>query len=146
MEENKEEQIKILARRDAFASIAIWQIAAFALLLFFVWASEWLDAPSHLFDAEATPFSIYRVAVLSLGIIAAGIVTVGHTYEQQRTILRRLLKTCLYCHRVQTPQGIWEHVEEYFIKHYPVPMKRIACPACEDMLDSVADKGGATRS
>jgi hypothetical protein len=137
---HKEEERKISVRRDSFTSIAVWQVVTFSLLLLFVWASELLDAPAHLFGSAPTPFSIYRVSVLTLGILAAAIVAVGHTYEQQRGLLRRLLKTCLYCHRVETPQGVWEHVEEYFIRHYPVPMDRVACPACEQMLESVADK------
>jgi hypothetical protein len=136
---HKEEERKVSARRDSFASIAVWQSVTFMLLLLFVWASELLDAPAHLFGCEPTPFNLYRVSILTLGILAAGIVAIGHTYEQQRNLLRKLLRTCLYCHRVQTPHGAWEHVEEYFIKHYPVPMDRVACPACERMLESVSD-------
>jgi hypothetical protein len=133
----REEEIKINARRDAFTRIAFWQYMAFIFLLCFVWVIEVLDIPHRVFGVEDTPFS-------------------GHTYEQQRSLLRKLLKTCLYCHRVKTPHGHWEHVEEYFIKHYPVSMERGACPACEEMLalmngkndnitDAIARKGIESR-
>lgn len=131
---HSEEQAKIAARRDAFASIAFWQIMAFVFLLCIVWASELLDFPQLVYGAEHTPFSWFRVSFLSAAVIASAVITVGHTYEQQRDLLKKLLKTCLYCHRVKTPHGTWEHVEEYFIKHYPVAIDRGACPSCQEML------------
>ena len=133
----REEDIKMRARKDAFARIAFWQELAFICLLCFVWVIEILDIPRLTWGAEATPFSLYRACALSAGVLAAAVLAIGHTYEQQRSLLRKLLKTCLYCHRVKTVFGKWEHVEEYFIKHYPVSMERGACPACEEMLASM---------
>jgi hypothetical protein len=130
----REEETKMNARRDAFARIAFWQYMAFIFLLCFVCVIEVLDIPHRAFGAEETPFSLYRVCLLSAAVIGAAVIAIGHTYEQQRSLLRKLLKTCLYCHRVKTPHGHWEHVEEYFIKHYPISMERGACPACEEML------------
>ncbi len=132
-----DEEVKIKERRDAFASIALWQTMAFVFLLLVVCANELFDFPALVFGAKHVPFSVYRFCLLAAAIITAGIVTIGHTYEQQRSLLRKLLKTCLYCHRVQTSAGKWEHVEEYFIRHYPVAMDRGFCPSCEQMLASV---------
>jgi len=137
---HKDEERKIAARRDAFARIAIWQTLVFVLLICFVWANELFDLPALMFGAAATSFNLYLASVLTAAIIVAAVIAVGHTYEQQRGLLRRLLQTCMYCHRVKTREGTWEHVEEYFIKHYPVPMERGACPACSDMLVSVTEK------
>lgn len=122
---------------DAFANIALWQFMAFAMLLCFVWASELLDIPSMVFGMKETPFNLFRVSMLSAAIITAGIVAVGHTYEQQRRLVNELLMTCLYCHRVQTPDGKWEHVEEYFMDNFPVAIERGACPECQAMLSSI---------
>ena len=136
----REEEIKVNARRDAFTRIAFWQYMAFIFLLSFVWVIEILDIPYRAFGAEPTPFSLYRACLLSAAVIAAAVIAIGHTYEQQRSLLRKLLKTCLYCHRVKTVFGKWEHVEEYFIKHYPVSMERGACPSCEEMLSQMNEK------
>lgn len=136
----REEEIKMNARKDAFARIAFWQYMAFFFLLAFVWVNEILDIPRLAFGAAATPFSLYRGCVLTAAVLAAAVIAIGHTYEQQRSLLRKLLKTCLYCHRVKTAFGKWEHVEEYFIKHYPVSMERGACPACEEMLALMNEK------
>ena len=136
---NPDEEVKVKSSRDAFASIAFWQILAFVFLLVFVWASELLDFPAQAFGDEGGRFSIYRASIISAAILAVAVV-VGHTYERQRALLRSLLKTCMYCHRVETPEGKWEHVEVYFIRHYPVPMDRTACPTCEAMLNDAASK------
>jgi hypothetical protein len=141
----REEEIKINARKDAFARIAFWQYMAFIFLLCVVWVIEVLDIPRRVFGVESTPFSLYRACLLTAAVIGAAVIAIGHTYEQQRALLRKLLKTCLYCHRVKTSFGKWEHVEEYFIKHYPVSMERGACPACEEML-SLMNKEGANVS
>lgn len=125
---------------DAFSSVAIWQLLSFFCLLCFVWANEVIDFSSRIFGMDPAPFNLYRVCILSAGIITAGIITVGHTYERQRSLVKKLLMTCLYCHRVKTEDGTWEHVEEYFMKHYPVTLNRGPCPDCEKMLHSVDAK------
>jgi hypothetical protein len=136
----RDEELKVSARRDAFARIAFWQYMAFIFLLCFVWVIELLDIPHRVFGVEETPFNVYQACLLSAAVIGAAVIAIGHTYEQQRSLLRKLLKTCLYCHRVKTVFGKWEHVEEYFIKHYPISMERGACPACEEMLALMNDK------
>jgi len=138
-----EEEVKINLRRDAFASIAIWQIAAFIFLLCLVWFNELLDIPAMMFGAEPTPFSLYRACLLSAAVITAGVVVIGHTYEKQRSLLKKLLETCMYCHRVKQPNGEWEHVEVYFIRHYPIAMSRGACPECREMLQHAHKKDGS---
>ena len=137
----REEEIKMNARRDAFTRIAFWQYMAFVFLMCFVWVVEVLDIPHRVFGVEESPFSLYRACLLSAAVIGAAVVAIGHTYEQQRSLLRKLLKTCIYCHRVKTTFGKWEHVEEYFIKHYPVSMERGACPSCHDMLEQMKAQG-----
>ena len=143
---HEQERRKIGLRSDAFSRIAFWQLMAFLFLLCFVWASELLDFPAWAFGAEPTPFSLFRATLLSAAVIAAGVAAIGYTYEQQRALLRKLLETCMYCHRVKTPADTWEHVELYFIKHYPVPMIRGACPECEKMLEEVAKESDRDRT
>ena len=35
------------------------------------------------------------------------------------------------------PDARWEHVDVYFIRHYPVGMRRGTCPDCEQMVAEV---------
>lgn len=135
--QKSEEKPLSTPKGDAFSSMAWWQFMAFFLLLCFVWTSEILDLPSRVFGAAETPFNIYRVSLLTAGIIAAGIVAVGHSYERQRRLVKELLMTCLYCHRVKTIKGNWIHVEDYFLEHYPVAVDHSSCPECQQMLKSI---------
>ncbi len=129
---------KTLSSGDAFASVAFWQLMIFVLLLCFTWASELLDLPAAM-GAKPTLFNLQRVCLLSAAIITAGIVAVGHTYETQKNVIRRMLMTCVYCHRIMHEDGSWEHVEEYFVRNYPMELARGACPECEAMLKAVGE-------
>jgi hypothetical protein len=123
---------------DAFTSVAIWQFLCFILLLCFVWASEFVDLPGVVGGAqERAPFNTHRVLVLSIAIGAAGVIAVGHTYEKQKSVVRRILKTCMFCNRIQTHKGDWEHVSDYFFAHYPADLQKGSCPACEEMVNAV---------
>ena len=133
----------VRAKRDAFTGVAFWQLLAFVLLFSFTWLSEIADLPELLFGTIHQPLNWYRLALLSAGIITAAIVAVGHTYERQRTLVRQLVETCLYCHRVKTGDGNWQHVEEYFLQNFPIEMNKGACPDCEQMLASVVEKQSA---
>jgi hypothetical protein len=130
-------------KRDSFALIAFWQLLVFVLLLCFLWASELLDLPHIVFGAISTPFNLPRACMLSAAIITAGIVAVGHTYEQQRHIVNKLVMTCLYCHRVKSSDGNWEHVEQFFIQNFPVKSNEGSCPECKTMLKSLDSEGQA---
>jgi hypothetical protein len=122
---------------DAFSRVAIWQVMAFIFLTCFVWVSEMFDLPAIVFSAVPTPFNIHRLCLLTAGIITAGVIAVGHSYEKQRSIVEKILQACLYCHRVKTGHASWEHIEEYFIKNFPVGMSRGVCPDCEKMLSDL---------
>ena len=134
---------KTAPKRDAFASIAVWQFLSFIMLLCFVWVNEILDLPALIFSAAKSPFSFFRAFVLSAAVITAAVIAVGHTYEKQKSLIRKLLRTCLFCHRVKTETGDWMHVEEYFLQNFPVAVDHQACPDCEQMLESVKEKDEA---
>ena len=134
-------QQKSRSQKDAFASVAFWQFMAFIVLLCFVWANEFLDLPHVLFGEEPASFSLFRAFTLSAAVIVCGVIAVGHTYQQQRAIVGKLLTTCLYCHRVQTgpSDDSWEHVEQYFMKQYPMDLEERACPECQTMIAYLPD-------
>ncbi len=127
-------------QKDAFSSIAMWQFLSFILILSFVWVNEVLDLPHVIFRVPPSPFNFFRACILSAGVIVGGVVTVGHTYEKQKSLIRRLLRSCLFCHRVKTEKGEWIHVEDYFLQNFPVAVDRDPCPDCQAMLDSVKER------
>lgn len=125
---------------DAFSKIAFWQLMVFVMLLCFVWANEIMDLPNAWFGVDPSPFNVYRGCIFSALIIVGAIVAVGHTYEQQKAVVQNLLMTCAYCHRVRTGPVVWEHVEEYFLKHYPLDVRKGICPECDTMLKDLGDR------
>lgn len=129
--------VNTVSSKDAFASVAVWQMLAFVLLLAFIWVNERWDFASRMFDADPSPFNFHRACLISAAVIVVAIVAVGHTYERQRAIIKRLHMTCVYCHRVMHEDGDWENVEDYFMRNYPMEMPRGACPDCEQMLKAV---------
>ena len=135
-----ESKQKIATKIDAFTSVAFWQFMAFIFLLCFVWVNEIFDLSAMVFETDRIPFNLYRAFVLSAGVITCGVIAVGNTYEKQRTLVKSLLMSCAYCHRVKTDEGSWMHVEEFFLTHYPVGMDRGVCAECESMLKSVGEK------
>ncbi|MFO7870391.1 MAG: hypothetical protein R6V03_03050 [Kiritimatiellia bacterium] len=124
-------------RKDAFSRIALWQFLVFILLITFVWANEKIDLPAWLFGVEPSGFNLYRGLTLTAAVIIAAVVAVGNTYLQQRRIVDKLMTTCLYCHRVKTGEDQWEHIEEYFMKNFPISLSTKACPECRKMLSSM---------
>lgn len=129
-----------LHTKNAFTKIAVWQLMGFAFLLLFAWANEKFDFAAQMSGEIPLPFNLSRFCFIAAAIITTAIITVGHTYEQQRALVKNLLTACVYCHRVKTPSGEWEHVEEYFLKTFPVRVDRGACPECQKMLDFIKDK------
>ena len=123
--------------RDAFTRIAVWQFMAFIILLIFAWAVEIIDVPALLFDAPPSEFSLYRAITMTAAIICCAIIAVGHTYEQQRRLISQIKQRCPYCHKVLTGKDNWEHVADYFMRHYPMKINQDACPSCRSMLADV---------
>jgi hypothetical protein len=136
----QETRTKIVSKIDAFASVAFWQFMSFFLLISFVWVEEKFDLTALVFDTDPTPFNVYRALLLTSVIILAGVIAVGNTYEKQRSLVKRLLMSCAYCHRVKTDDGSWMHVEDFFLTHYPIGMDRGVCADCDTMLKTVGEK------
>lgn len=124
---------------DAFASVAFWEFMAFVLLACFIWVSEYYDLPALVFGGEKTTFSWLRACILTAGVITAGIVAVGNTYLRHRAVLKKMLTSCIYCHRVQHEDGTWERVDEFFMRHYSLDVNPGTCADCQKMVAAVGD-------
>jgi hypothetical protein len=135
-----EQEVSTSLKKDAFTSVAVWQLMTFLALIIFIWANEYLDYTKAAFGGESSPFNFFRACLISAAIIVAAIVCIGHTYERQRDVIRKLLKACPYCHRVKTHDGGWVHVADYFMENFPVDVSRGACDECRDMMASVEEK------
>lgn len=136
----------VLSVFDGFSYVAVWQGAAFLVLLLMVWFNELFDLPSMFMGRPSQPPDVVRGCLATAGVLFAAIVTVGHTYLQQRNIVSGMLTICCYCHKIRMNQQVWERIEEYIGKHSMALFTHGVCPECFDKASKetgTAPKGPA---
>lgn len=143
MKTNRKEKTKslVLMARDGLAYVALWQFMAFLVLILLVWVNEILDLFSLLLGGVRQPPDFMRACLATSGVLLAAVITVGHTYIQQRKIISGLLTICSYCHRIRIDQEVWQRVEEYISRHGMVQFSHGICPECfRSAMDSLSAK------
>ncbi len=115
-----------------FGYIALWQCLVFFVLILLVWVNELLDLGALLLNLPEREFSWMRASLGTAGILVGGIITVGHTYIQQKQIVSGLLTICGYCKMIRVDSEIWERVEDYISSHSQIMFSHGICPACMD--------------
>lgn len=116
--------------RRAFAVVAVWQFAAFAVLLLLIWVNEIFDLPAIVYGEEQRPPSFLSASLLSAFVVLVAIVTVGQTYVKQQRILAGFITICAGCHKVRIYQNVWQAIEEYISRYCPVEFSHGFCPDC----------------
>ena len=117
-------------RGDLFAHIAFWQFLIFIMLLLFIWACQLLDFSGAVAELLPVPEKHVQAYLISIGVVIVGIITVGNSYLQQQHTLRRMLRTCRVCRRVQIDPSIWENVEDYVARHGISGVSHEICTTC----------------
>ncbi len=122
-----------------FSYIAFWQFAAFFMLLLLVWVNEILDIPYLIYGEKAATPNLTRACISSAGVFIAAIITIGHTYLQQRHLVYGILTICSYCHKVRISKEDWERLEEYFGRRTLAAFSHGVCPDCFAKAQSEID-------
>lgn len=117
-------------RSDGFAWVAFWQMMSFLLLILLVWVDEVLDLTSLWFGIRGGETNFYRGWVITIGIIIVAIITVGHTYLQQKRIIRGLLLVCSQCRKIRVDDRMWRHLDHYIADHSLALVSHGLCPEC----------------
>ena len=115
---------------DGFAQIALWQFLAFLVLILVIWVNEIVDLGALWFGCPPTPPDLFRGFALTAAVIVIAIITVGHTYEQEKRAIRGLLTVCSYCHRIRMHHEVWARMEEYLSEHSLALISHGVCPEC----------------
>jgi hypothetical protein len=130
MSAKKPRRTIVLAIRNAFSYIAFWQMLSFVVLILLVWVNELLDL-SHLFwNTPPSAPSLARGCLASAGVLMGMVITIGHTYVQQRNIISGVLTICSYCHRIRIDQEVWQRIEQYVTSHSTIMLSHGICPDC----------------
>jgi hypothetical protein len=126
-----------------FAYIAFWQFMTFVALVLLVWVNELLDLPALLYAAPPREPDVFSGWVLSAGVLIIAIITVGHTYVQQKKIISGMLTVCSYCHKIRIEKRTWEQMEDYLADHSLAALSHGVCPECFERITS--DRGDGAK-
>ena len=117
-------------KRDPLLYVAFWQGLCFLLMALLVWVGEYYDLSALWLHAEPKPPNLLHAWTLTIGIVVTALITVGHTYEQQRHIIRGLLTVCATCHRIRLSTEKWEQLDDYLGDHSLALLTHGLCPEC----------------
>ena len=73
-----------------------------------------------------------RAAVLALVAVLVHRTRRARELEREIAVLRGLLPICMYCKRIQDPEGRWHSVEQYVGARSEVAFTHCVCPLCTD--------------
>jgi len=110
--------------------VAFWQGIAFVMLLLLVWTSEILHCSSIIDGVNPPSIDFVGCSILSVYVILTGVITVGHTYIQQKNIISGLITVCMHCHRVKINQDLWEGIEHFVTDRSLAKFSHGFCPEC----------------
>lgn len=122
-----------MATQKGFAYIAFWQFMGFLMLIALIWANEVLNLTAMFWGENLNDQpNMFRGALLTAGVLLTAVITVGHTYEQQKRVIRGMMTVCSYCKRVRLMHEAWEQIEEYVARKSEVTFTHGVCPECFD--------------
>ncbi len=119
---------------DGLVGVAFWQLLTFLMLILLIWLNEIMDLAALWFGSAPAPMSVFRGCVMTIGTIVVAIVTIGHTYLQQKQIISGLLTVCASCRRIRVDQELWEQLDEYITEHSVALISHGLCPKCFDEM------------
>ncbi|MFC1498112.1 hypothetical protein ACFLS1_06550 [Verrucomicrobiota bacterium] len=117
-------------RTDGLARVAFWQFMGFTIMLCLIWVNEIYDLAYLFFGIETSSMNIFRAYALSVVVIVCAVITVGHTYYQQKRIIQGLLTVCSYCHKIKIDSSTWKEMEKYITEHSLAAFSHGICPEC----------------
>ena len=114
--------------------IAVWQLLAFVMLILLIWVNEIMDLTSLWFGTPPGNPDVFRGSVLTIGALIVAIVATGHSYVQQKRIIKGLLTVCSQCHKVRIDETMWERVDDYITAHSLARISHGLCPHCYEAM------------
>jgi hypothetical protein len=135
-------------KKDGLLSVAFWQFMAFLLLILTIWLNEQMDFSAMWFGTAPQKANLFRGFVLTAAVLVVSVVTVGHTYVQQKRIISGLLTVCARCRMIRVDDELWKHMDEYVSEHSLALISHGLCPGCfaamQDEIKTMAKSHGKT--
>ncbi|MEI8139602.1 MAG: hypothetical protein WCI03_07020 [bacterium] len=126
--------------QDGFFMVAFWQLMSFFMLTLLIWVNEVLDLSALWFNIRPETPNFYRGCGLTIGVMVVAIITVGHTYIQQKRIITQLIVVCSHCRKMRIDETVWAHLDQYLGEHSLARISHGLCPECyEQAKKEVSD-------
>jgi hypothetical protein len=125
---------------DGLAMVALWQFMAFMMFILMIWLNEVMDLSALWFGNAPSEFNMFRGCVLTTMAIIMAIITVGHTYVQQKQIIRGLLTVCAECRKIRMDEEVWEQLDQYITDHSLALISHGLCPHCFERMQKEIEK------
>jgi hypothetical protein len=129
-----------------FAYVAFWQFLTFFALMLIVWVNELWDLAALVYGTTPRSPNVFSASVLSAAVILIAIITVLHTYHQQKRIIRGLLTVCSYCHKVKVDEKLWEQMESFVADRSLASFSHGICPECFQRVSGSLDEHQRTHA
>lgn len=125
---------KVRSPRWFLEHIAFWQFLCFAILIMLIWSSVTLDLAGLFYDRPEADLDWLQASILTAGVIVVGFITIGHTFLQQKQMLKGFITVCSYCRKVQVDNNAWQQIESYVSKHSRAEFTHGVCPSCYEKV------------
>ena len=127
-------------RHRPLGYVAVWQVLGFFMLLCLIWVNELIDLPAAALNVTPSKFDLLRPIALSIGIVLCGVITVGNTYLQQRSIIAGMLVVCSHCRKVRIGKDAWQEMERFVMTRSKAVLSHGLCPDCYQTVIKNLDK------
>jgi len=121
-------------KADGLFAVAFWQFMAFSMLILVIWVNEMVDLSSLWFGGMPEGMNVFRGFVLTAVAIVVAVVTVGHTYVQQKRIISGLLTVCAECRKIRVDEESWTQLDDYISEHSLALISHGLCPRCFEIV------------
>lgn len=121
-------------KKDGLFTVAFWQFMSFLLMVLVIWVNEVLDLSALWFGTVPEEVNFFRGCVLTMAAMVVAVVTMGHTYLQQKQIISGLLTVCAECRKIRVDERQWKLLDEYISEHSLALISHGLCPACFDVM------------
>ncbi len=132
-------------KADGLMWIAFWQMMAFCILILLIWVNETMDLASLWFGTPPGHPDVFRGCVLTIATLIVAIIATGHSYVQQKRIIKGLLTVCSHCHKVRIDEAMWERVDDYITEHSLALISHGLCPHCFEAMKEEVEAIGRSR-
>lgn len=117
-------------KHDGVFTTAFWQMMSFIMLILLIWVDEVMDLSNLWFGISFDTPHFYRAFVLTIIVLGIAIITIGHTYLNQKRMIKRLIMICSRCKKLRVNEDEWQHFEQYVADLSQSTVSHGLCPQC----------------